>query len=236
MTCNYIITECTNPYENLAYEELLMDIVEPDTYLLYLWQNENTIVIGRNQDAYAELNVESFRNDSGRLARRLSGGGAVYHDLGNLNFTLMAHNSIFDKKKHYDIILQTMRSLGLNAEFNGRNDVTIDGRKFSGNAFYDNGRVSFQHGTLLINSDITKMQKFLTPDKSKLQRNRVKSVSSRVVNLVELLPKLTVDMVQQALIETVSGTPLSQTPDVNLVNERTRFNASYDWILRGIGL
>ena len=212
-----------------------MTIVEPNTYILFLWQNAYTIVIGRNQDAYAELNIEAFSKDGGNLARRLSGGGAVYHDLGNLNFTLIANNEVFNKNGYYDIILQTMKSLGLKAEFNGRNDVTIDGRKFSGNAFYDNGKVSFQHGTLLINCETTKMQQYLTPNENKLQRNSVKSISSRVVNLVELFPEITVDTIKQSLIKTVNGTQLEQTLDTDLVRKRALCYASNDWIIRGRG-
>jgi lipoate-protein ligase A len=235
MTFQYIVSGGTDPYANLAFEELLMDIVATDTYLLHLWQNDNTIVIGRNQNAYDELKVDEFKQAGGKPARRLSGGGAVYHDLGNLNFTLMACNDIFDNRKHYDIILQAVRKLGVNAEFNGRNDLTVNGSKFSGNAFYDNGKSSFQHGTILVNSDINRMQQYLTPDESKLQRNSVNSVSSRVVNLSELLPEITVEKVRYELIRAVNGVPMLSIPDKRKLDERTKFYASEDWILRGIG-
>jgi lipoate-protein ligase A len=230
MTIKFINGNCTDPYRNLAFEELLLDAVQPNEYLLYLWQNEHTIVIGRNQNAYAECRVDEFIADGGKLARRLSGGGAVYHDLGNLNFTLLAHNNIFDRQKHYEIILKTLLRIGINAEFNGRNDLLVDGRKFSGNAFYDNGNVSYQHGTILVNCNIANMQRYLTPDASKLARNTVQSVGSRVTNLSQIQDGISVEAIRTELIKTVGAVPFLDVLDNRQIETKADLYRSRQWL------
>ena len=192
-------TESVDPYRNLAVEEALMEQVAPGECILYLWQNENTVVIGRNQNPWKECRTSLLEEEGGRLARRLSGGGAVFHDLGNLNFTFLVNEEDYDLDRQLRVIETACRELGLNAERSGRNDVLVDGRKFSGNAFYHSKGKAYHHGTLLVDVDGEKLARYLSPSKAKLQAKGVDSVRSRVVNLVELVPGLTCERMAQAM-------------------------------------
>lgn len=189
-----------DPYLNLAMEQHLLETVESGCCLLYLWQNQNTVVIGKNQNPWAECRVSLLESEGGHLARRLSGGGAVFHDLGNLNFTFLVATADYDLAKQQRVLLEACRTFGIPAELSGRNDLTADGRKFSGNAFYHNGPRSYHHGTLLVDVDGAKLQRYLTPSKAKLEAKGVPSVRSRVVNLKELCPALTINDLKQALV------------------------------------
>ena len=199
-----ILNETTDPWRNLALEELIMDSVGSGDIILYLWQNQNTVVIGKNQNAWKECRWEQLEADGGRLARRSSGGGAVFHDIGNLNFTFAADPYMYDLERQLDVIIAACRKCGINAEFTGRNDITVDGRKFSGNAFRHTQRCSMQHGTLLIDTDTEKVAKYLTPAKAKLLSKGVASVRARIANLVEFNPKLTTGIMKQAVAEQFS--------------------------------
>lgn len=186
----YYISTTTDPYENLATEKYLLDTVSDEGCILFLWQNQKTVVIGKNQNPWAECSCEQLSTDGGKLARRLSGGGAVFHDLGNLNFTFISSTDNMDIQKNLKVIQAACRIAGIEAEISGRNDILADGKKFSGNAFYNSKGKSYHHGTILINSDTAEMTKYLTPSKAKLEAKGVKSVKSRVINLVDLSPGL----------------------------------------------
>lgn len=193
-------TDCKDPYMNLAAEELLMES-DPADIILFLWQNENTIVIGRNQDVRAECRVQEFLAAGGRIARRKSGGGAVYHDTGNLNFSFIASADHYDVRRQLGVIVKALVRFGIRAEISGRNDLTVSGRKFSGNAFYDNKRMKLHHGTILIDTDPAKIAAYLTPDQRKLAKRGVKSVGARVVCLKELCPDITAGKMKEAVQE-----------------------------------
>ncbi len=200
------IADSVNPHENLAKEEYLFNILPKDSSILYLWQNANTVVIGKNQNPYTECNLEHLKEDGVKLARRSSGGGAVFHDLGNLNFTFIAGREDYSVERNMEVIKLACSMAGINAELSGRNDILADGRKFSGNAFYNSAGKAFQHGTLMLFADTSKMQKYLTPPKAKLEAKGVKSVRSRVVNLTELCPSLTCDKMREYMIDAFEKT------------------------------
>jgi lipoate-protein ligase A len=197
----FFITEETNPYKNIALEALLLETLPADTAGLYLWQNRRTVVIGRNQNAWKECRVEDLERDGGFLARRLSGGGAVFHDMGNLNFTFLVPKSDYNLDKQTDVILQAVRKIGVKARKNGRNDLETDGRKFSGNAYYQSGKNAFHHGTLLVNADMDAASTYLSISQDKIKTKSVESVKQRVINLTECAPDLTIPKLEAALVE-----------------------------------
>ncbi len=230
-------TDCTDPYHNLAVEEYLMETVQPGECILYLWQNQNTVVIGRNQNPWKECRTSLLEGEGGRLARRLSGGGAVFHDLGNLNFTFLMNEEDYDLDRQLAVIETACRTLGLNVARSGRNDVLADGRKFSGNAFYHSKGKAYHHGTLLVDVDGEKLARYLSPSKAKLQAKGVESVRSRVVNLVQLVPGLTCERMAQAMenaFAAVYALPLERADESRLdpeTVERLRVrNGSRDWL------
>lgn len=192
-------THETNPYKNIATEAYLLGRIRPGDCILYLWQNRHTVVIGRNQNAYKECLVDALEADGGFLARRLSGGGAVYHDLGNLNFTFLAHADTYNLQKQHAVVLQALAGFGVQAEASGRNDLCIDGRKFSGNAFYKSGNARYHHGTLLVKVDMQNLSQYLNVPQDKLQAKGVASVRSRVVNLCDVCPAITTESLRPAL-------------------------------------
>lgn len=200
MKLQTLISNQYNPYLNRAVEQYLTEHQEEDTVTLYLWKNQQTVVIGYNQNPYSECNVQLLLDEGGHLMRRGTGGGAVYHDLGNINFSFVADKSLYDVRKQLSVIQDALLSYDLQAEISGRNDLTCQGRKFSGNAFAKGQRNDLHHGTILIKTDGTMMQRYLTVDKAKLMKNGVKSVASRVVNLGELVPELTSENIKQPLI------------------------------------
>jgi len=193
-----------DPHYNLAVEQYLLEHVREGQCILYLWQNEQTVVIGKNQNPWKECKTALLEQEGGKLARRLSGGGAVYHDLGNLNFTFLMPQAAYDLDKQLTVIQTAVQSLGIPAERSGRNDILADGRKFSGNAFYKNGQQAYHHGTLLVDADMDKMSRYLSPSKAKLQAKGVDSVRSRVMNLKEYNPQITIEALKAALIQAFS--------------------------------
>ena len=209
----FYISNSTNPYHNLATEKFLFDNVADDCLILYLWQNQNTVVVGKNQNALTECKCSLLEKEGGFLARRLSGGGSVFHDLGNLNFTFLCKTENYDLTKQMQVIKEACALGGIFAEISGRNDILTDGRKFSGNAFYNSKGKSYHHGTILINADKEKLQRYLTPPKAKLQTKGVKSVKSRVINLSEINPALTVEDMKEYMLsafEKVYALPIEE--------------------------
>lgn len=185
MSLEVIISNQSVPYLNLAVEQALVANNPSDTVVMYLWKNRQTVVIGLNQNPYAECNVDCLLKDGGYLMRRMTGGGAVYHDLGNLNFSFVAGHQRYDQARQFSVLQKAVESFGLRTEISGRNDVLCDGRKFSGNAFSVGKQNRLHHGTILIRTDMDRLQRYLKPKPAKLHKHGIASVESRVVNLSE---------------------------------------------------
>ncbi len=185
-----IFFDCTStdPYFNLACEEYVFEALDQSKSYFMLWQNHKTVVVGKHQNTVEEINQEYVRTHDIRVVRRLSGGGAVYHDLGNLNFTFIVDKNVigdFDFKVFTAPVIKALARLGVTAEFNSRNDLTIDGKKFSGNSQYHKGNRLLHHGTLLFNSDLDVIQQVLTVKQEKIESKGIKSIRSRVTNISE---------------------------------------------------
>lgn len=197
MNLQFIVSNQTEPYWNISVENHLVETAESVT--LYLWRNRRTVVIGQNQNPYSEVNVEELEADGGYLMRRKTGGGAVYHDDGNLNFSFVVPKALYNQTRQFSVIQRAVESFGLHTELSGRNDILAEGRKFSGNAF-SKGRVNdLHHGTLLISGDMSDLARYLKPKPAKLQKHGVASVRSRVVNLAELNPNISADSIAPRL-------------------------------------
>lgn len=180
----------TDPRINLAIEEYALKNLDiNETYLLF-YINEPSIIIGKNQNTIEEINTEYVDSNGIHVVRRLSGGGAVYHDLGNLNFSFITKddgNSFHNFRKFTEPVVEALKKLGVNAELSGRNDLLAEGRKISGNAqFATKGRM-FSHGTLLFNSEMDHIVSALRVKKDKIESKGIKSVRSRVANISEFL-------------------------------------------------
>ena len=238
-----ITTGNTVPYQNIALEKFLLDRVQPGQCFLYLWQNAHTVVIGRNQSALGEVRVAQLEVSGGHLARRLSGGGAVYHDLGNLNFTFVCRREDYDVARQTEVILRAVRALGVPARRTGRNDLVAgpaagaegadgagcaSGGKFSGHAYYRTGGACYHHGTLMVDVDLNALGRYLRPAPDKLAAKGVQSVRSRVVNLAQLVPGLTVGSLAEALCDAFEA-------EYGREAERLRFEAAEPVNLTGVG-
>lgn len=190
MKLSYINLYTTDPEFNLAAEQYVFDVLPRDRMYFMLWQNDNAIIIGKYQNTHAEINEPFVREHGIKVVRRLSGGGAVYHDMGNLNFTFImdaGNVETLDLHLFCEPIAKSLQSIGVNAVINGRNDITIDGRKFSGNSQYmKQGRV-MHHGTIMFSSDLGIVNDALKVDADKIKAKGIKSVRSRVTNVSEHL-------------------------------------------------
>ncbi len=200
MRIQYCISNDTNPFLNIAVEQYLLSQPEQEAVTLYLWKNRRTVVIGQNQNPYAECNVELLEREGGYLMRRRSGGGAVYHDDGNINFSFLVPKGYYDQTRQFLVLQQAVASYGLATEVSGRNDVLCHGRKFSGNAFSRGQWQNLHHGTILIKGNMEDLQRYLRVRPSKLRKHGVDSVKSRVLNLAEVAP-VTSDNIVPRLLE-----------------------------------
>jgi len=200
----YIESDNKAPF-NLALEEYAVNALARDNDIVMLWRNQPAIIIGRNQNAVKEINNEYVRDKGIDIVRRLSGGGAVYHDLGNLNYTFVTRargEGGIDFVSFCEPIIKALASFGVTAQVGGRNDIVVDGRKVCGNAQYTHDGLTMHHGCILFDADLSVLSKALRPDETKLKSKGVSSVSSRVANLCEYLPSgVGIDEFKNKLIE-----------------------------------
>jgi len=238
MSIIYLESPSFDPHFNLALEQYVFDEMPKSNEYFILWQNDNAVIVGKYQNTIEEINAEYVKENHIHVVRRLSGGGAVYHDLGNLNFTF-----IIDAGDSEDLnfrvfsmpVIKALGRLGVTVEQNGRNDITVDGKKFSGNAQYiKNGRV-MHHGTILFHSDLNKLAASLKVSKDKIESKGIKSVRSRVTNLKEYLPKGTTlkefkSLLQEYMFEEVENQYILNDYDLKRIAEiqSNRYNL-WDW-------
>jgi lipoate---protein ligase len=199
----------TDPRINLAIEEYALKNLDiNETYLLF-YINEPSIIIGKNQNTIEEINTEYVEKNGIHVVRRLSGGGAVYHDLGNLNFSFITKDdgdSFLNFRKFTEPIIKALKKLGVNAELSGRNDIIVEGRKISGNAQFSTRGRMFSHGTLLFDSKIENIVSALNVKKDKIESKGIKSIRSRVANISEFLKeKMTIEEFRSILLESIFG-------------------------------
>ena len=191
----------TNPWFNLATEDWIFNTLNSDSHTLFLWRNSETVVIGRSQNPWVECKINKMEADDVFLARRQSGGGAVFHDLGNTNFTFLSPKADYDQAANFTIIINALKKLGIDADLSGRNDMQVDDKKISGSAFKHAADRSFHHGTLLVNANMQKLGDYLNPHPLKLKAKGIKSVRARVANLVEFNEDINHETLSEAIIE-----------------------------------
>lgn len=217
----------TNPWFNLATEDWIFNTLNPDSHTLFLWRNAETVVIGRSQNPWVECKTDKMEANNVYLARRQSGGGAVFHDLGNTNFTFLSPKADYDQNANFTIIINALKKLGVDANVSGRNDMQVGNKKISGSAFKHSSDRSFHHGTLLVNADMQKLGDYLNPHPLKLKAKGIKSVRARVANLVEFNDAITHETLSQAIIEAfceyygqeVADTPIEELDEATLAKE-----------------
>ncbi|GMQ58980.1 lipoate--protein ligase [Vallitalea sediminicola] len=241
-----VISTGLDPWRNLSIEEYLVKNLEKDQSVLYLWKNDKTVVIGKNQNPWRECNISLLEDDSVKLARRITGGGAVYHGLGNLNFSFVMNKCDYNLERQLKVILNMCQKLGIYGKLTGRNDLTVNEKKFSGNAFYHGKRVSLHHGTLLINENMSNLAKYLNVSKEKISSKGVKSVKSRVANLANYYEGLSTEIVSDMCIKSFideygqasEDVVIEKDPmwfndeDINILYDK---NSSWDWRYGKVG-
>lgn len=239
------LSDSFNPHLNLATEEWIFHNLDPSMQVLFLWRNEETVVVGRNQNPWSECNLAKMKEDKVHLARRTTGGGAVFHDLGNTNFTFLSPKEGYRRENNIEIILNALKEFGIHGETSGRNDLLIpfpDGpRKFSGSAYREKNDRAFHHGTLLIHADLARLSNYLTPNPKKLKAKGKESVRARVANLTEIASDLNHEKIVNAVlssferfygakaeIENLAMASLQKIPELNGQYRRL---SSFDWLL-----
>lgn len=229
----------TNPWFNLATEDWIFNTLNPDSHTLFLWRNSETVVIGRSQNPWVECKIDKMQDDDVFLARRQSGGGAVFHDLGNTNFTFLSPKDDYDQAANFTIIINALKKLGIEADLSGRNDMQVGDKKISGSAFKHAADRSFHHGTLLVNANMQKLGDYLNPHPLKLKAKGIKSVRARVANLIEFNEEINHEMLSIAIIEAFceyysDTAPVEELDEASLakqpnLNKYYQQMADWDW-------
>lgn len=236
----YIQSPSTDPYFNLALEQYVFDAMDETKSFFMLWQNDHAIIIGKHQNTIQEINTEYVREQGIKVVRRLSGGGAVYHDLGNINFTFIvpAHKKYgeFQFSDFCVPVVETLKEFGVNAEISGRNDMTIDGKKFSGNAQYAKKGKIMHHGTIMFDSDLDVVTASLNVSADKIESKGVSSIRSHVTNIrPHLKEDMSIDVFMSELVHHIfAPDPVEQyyltDEDIAAVNQiKDERYATWEW-------
>ncbi len=233
-----VASQSLDPYWNLAVEDLLLNEVDRRGPMLFLWRCADTVVIGKNQNPWRECNLAALRKDRGLLARRVSGGGAVYHDEGNLNYAYFCTRKDYREEDVFSWIIEALGSLDLEAVRMGRSGLAVGGQKISGNAFCYRRNAVLHHGTLLHSADLERMDRYLVGRTASFLTHAVESVPAPVVNLVELVPGLTEEQLALAVVEEfarahggISGELDADSLDPEAMRPLHARFISEDWIL-----
>lgn len=236
----YLRNDNTDPLYNMAFDEYALEQLPLDEPLFFLWQNSPSVIIGLNQNVYSEVNLDYLREHGITLARRVTGGGAVYHDLGNLNYTIVGRSADLERDypKYAHYMLHALRALSVDAELSGRNDILVGGRKVSGYAKRVYKDRLMVHGTLMYDVDLQRLTDALTPSVEKLAAKGISSVRSRVDNLRNYLPH-TITNVSDLLHQLEQHLSRQYEDQEYLLNEeqlaaitrlRNQKFATYEWI------
>ena len=236
-----LVLESTDPYLNLALENTLFRTMSEDDRILLFYRNSPCVVIGRFQNPFLECSLEKMEKDGIPLVRRKSGGGAVYHDSGNLNFSLLCSRERYSREENFRIITGALNStFGLDARASGRNDILLHGKKISGSAFRQTSSRALHHGTLLLDAELSRLREYLTPRNLDIESVGIRSVRSEVANLKEFRK----DISREAVIQAITGeflrmfgvlaeTEILKEKDV-LLNEQVRKESdsyrAWEWI------
>ena len=234
MYMKYLILTTHDPYLNLAIEEYLFQNSQDNVFIL--WQNEPCIVIGKNQNPYAEIDISVAKEKNIKIVRRITGGGAVYHDLGNLNYTFISNDDAcgIDFAKFTAPIISALATMGITATLSGRNDIEVDGKKISGNAQCKKGGRVLHHGTLLFDSDLEFLSGVLSVDREKIQAKAIRSTRARVTNIKELLSAPIdinefIRLISEYVVKEFSAEPFEL--EINeQIKELAKRNSSSEWL------
>lgn len=225
---------------NLALEELLMEQPLGDGPVLFLWQSECAVVMGKNQNPWKECRLDRMEHDQVPLARRVSGGGTVYHDRGNLNYAVIVERDAYDESLAYELIIRALEPFGIQAERGGKSNLCVAGKKFSGNAFAFRKGYVLHHGTLLVQTDLARLNRYLGPMFERgISTSAIDSIPADVVNLSEFNGALTIDRLGDALMKSfvksygsVEGSAVELLWDAAFegLQERVEHHRSCAWV------
>lgn len=193
--CRVFLSAHDDPWFNLALESRVFHTIDPEQQVLLVFRNRDSVVLGRFQNPWIECRMDILEKERVGLVRRESGGGTVFHDPGNINFSFMSGKEGYDRDSYFNILIAALRRLGIPAARTGRHDITVEGKKVSGSAFRHIAERSYHHCTLLIDSNLTRLSDFLKPAANSLVSKGIASVRSEVANLKDFVPSVTAEAV-----------------------------------------
>ena len=226
-----VLSKEHNPYANHAIEEILLKEYSAYARILFLWTNSASVVFGRNQNPWKEIRVQRAQEEGIVLIRRLSGGGTVFHDLGNLNYSFLEGQSHYDEALHYKIICDSVLEFGVELMKNKRKDLLLDGLKVSGNAFYLKGNRRLHHGTLLVNTDENSIWKVLKKKDDNIESKGISSVTSKVTTLESANPLIKMEQIQNAIVSTFYKAHEYMMETVTVDEIQDKFKTQYEAIV-----